>query len=167
MLNQRGTGHSGVKRFDKVFAILWLLMGLLTPIVAGLDAVRFGWSGLSWHYFYVGVMALALATVFGTWAMLENEHFEQFVRIQDERNHRVVTTGAYQWVRHPGYLAAIAGGMSMPLLLGSVWTIVPVVLTSLLFIVRTKYEDTTLLVELDGYQAYAKQTPYRLVPFIW
>ncbi len=166
-LNQRGSSHADVKRFDMVFAILWLFSGIVTAVVAGFDAVRFGWSVLPWSWFYVGVAVLTCATAFGTWAMLENEHFEQFVRVQHDRRHRVVTTGPYRFVRHPGYVAAIGGGLSVPLMFGSIWTFVPVLLVASLFVVRTKLEDETLLEELTGYGEYAARVRFRLVPFVW
>jgi protein-S-isoprenylcysteine O-methyltransferase Ste14 len=78
--------------------------------------------------------------------MLENEHFEQFVRIQQERGHRVVTSGPYRWLRHPGYLAAILG--------------------ALLFTARTWLEDATLRRELRGYAEYAERTRFRLLPWL-
>jgi protein-S-isoprenylcysteine O-methyltransferase Ste14 len=166
-LNQRGIGHSGIKSFDKVFAVLWLAFSLGVPAVAGLDGVRFHWSSLPGLMFDMGLMILVPAYVFGTWAMLENEHFEQFVRIQEEREHRVVTTGPYRFVRHPGYLAAILGALATPLMLGSAWTFVPAGLLALLFAVRTHLEDETLGRELDGYKAYSTRTQSRLLPFIW
>jgi len=99
--------------------------------------------------------------------MLENEYFEQFVRIQEERGHRVVTTGPYRFVRHPGYLAAILGALATPLMLGSAWTFVPAGLLGLLFVVRTYLEDETLQRELDGYKEYSEGTQFRLLPFLW
>ena len=166
-LNQRGTFESGVKAFDKAFAVLWLVLALCTPVVAGLDAVRFGWSALPWSWFGGGLVVLLLAAPFGTWAMVENEHFEQFVRIQAERRHRTVTTGPYRFVRHPGYLGAILGALATPLMLGSAWTFVPAGLVALLFVVRTHLEDQTLRRELQGYEEYAQRTRFRLVPFVW
>jgi protein-S-isoprenylcysteine O-methyltransferase Ste14 len=58
-------------------------------------------SSLNWRA--RGCPALiTLTNGVGIWAMLENEHFEQFVRIQTDRSHRVVTTGPYHIIRHPG-----------------------------------------------------------------
>jgi protein-S-isoprenylcysteine O-methyltransferase Ste14 len=166
-LNQRGSRHPGVESFDKAFIILWTALSLATPAVAGLDVVRLGASSLPWSLFYVGLAVLLPASALGAWAMLENEHFEQFVRIQRERGHRVVTTGPYRLVRHPGYLGAILGALVTPLMLGSAWTFVPAVLVALLFAVRTHLEDATLRRELEGYEAYARRTRFRLVPFVW
>lgn len=110
---------------------------------------------------------LLLASLFASWAMVENEHFEQFVRIQEERGHRAVTTGPYRFVRHPGYLGAILGALATPLMLGSAWTFVPAGLVALLFVVRTYLEDQALRRELQGYEEYTKQTRFRLVPWVW
>lgn len=166
-LNQRGSSHAGVKSFDKVFMVTWLIVSLALAIVLGLDCVRYGWSGLPWATFAVGVGLLIAATVIGTWAMVENEHFEQFVRIQTDRTHRVVTTGPYRIVRHPGYFAFILSTLAGPLMFGSVWSIVPTCLLVMLFVWRTSREDATLQKELGGYIQYTEQTPYRLIPFVW
>lgn len=166
-LNQRGSDHPGVKSFDRAFTALWLILALVTPVVAGLDAGRFRWSSLPWSLFGLGLIVLVLAFALATWAMLENEHFEQFVRIQEERGHRVVTTGPYRFLRHPGYLGAILGALATPPMLGSAWAFVPASLVAGLFVVRTHLEDQTLRVELPGYQEYAQRTRFRLVPFIW
>ncbi|MHC4517724.1 MAG: methyltransferase family protein [Planctomycetota bacterium] len=166
-LNQRGTRHTGVKPFDIVFAVAWLILSFSLAVVAGLDCIRYGGSALPWPTFVAGTGLLVAATGIGTWAMVENEHFEQFVRIQTDRHHRVVTTGPYAIVRHPGYLAGILGALAGPLMLGSGWSTVPASLVVVLFVWRTAAEDTTLQKELDGYTQYTEQTSYRLIPFVW
>jgi protein-S-isoprenylcysteine O-methyltransferase Ste14 len=165
-LRRRGRAGAGVERFDRIFAVLWLALGVVTPVVAGLD-VRFGWSPLPWSAFFVGLAVLVPASLFGDWAMVENEHFEQFVRIQHDRDQRVVTTGPYRLVRHPGYLGAFLGALVTPLLLGSAWTFVPAGLVAVLFVMRTGLEDRTLRAGLSGYEEYARRTRFRLVPWIW
>lgn len=166
-LNQRGTSHAGVKPFEIVFAVAWLILSFGLAVVAGLDCVRYGWSLLAWPTLVAGIGLLVVTTGIGTWAMVENEHFEQFVRIQTNRNHRVVTTGPYRIVRHPGYLAGVLGALASPLMFGSLWSIIPACLIVLLFVWRTSREDGTLQNELDGYTQYTEQTPYRLIPYIW
>jgi len=166
-LNHRGgIWQAGVKTFDKVFAMAWLTLSLVTPIVAGLDE-RLRLSSMPMAALYVGVVLITVSYVFAAWAMVENEHFEQFVRIQVDRAHRVVTSGPYQIVRHPGYAGAILGALCTPLILGSWWTCVPAGAVALLFIIRTVLEDGTLLKELEGYEAYVRRTRYRLFPGIW
>jgi len=66
--------------------------------------------------------------------------------------------------RVTGAIALTAG---IPLLLGSRWCFVPVAVVTVAFIVRTVYEDRLLREELDGYEAYAHETRYRLLPLVW
>jgi protein-S-isoprenylcysteine O-methyltransferase Ste14 len=167
MLKQRGTSHPGVRTFDKIITAGWLIVTAATPLVAGFDAIRYKWSSIPFLAVYIGAVLIAFANVFGIWAMVENEHFEQFVRIQTDRNHRVVTTGPYRIVRHPAYAGSIIGALGVPLMLGSCWTFVPTGAFIILVIIRTSLEDRTLLKELDGYADYAERTRYRLFPGMW
>jgi protein-S-isoprenylcysteine O-methyltransferase Ste14 len=96
-----------------------------------------------------------------------NRFFSGHVRIQKERGHTVQTGGPYRFVRHPGYVSSIVSYFSYALMLGSLWALIPAALSGSLFVVRTALEDRTLQDELAGYQAYTRQTRYRLIPGIW
>jgi len=101
------------------------------------------------------------------WAMGANAFFSPLVRIQKERGHTVAIGGPYRLIRHPGYLGAIIFTVGIPLLLGSWWAIIPGLAADVLYILRTKLEDQTLVEELPGYQEYTQQTKYRLFPGVW
>jgi protein-S-isoprenylcysteine O-methyltransferase Ste14 len=79
----------------------------------------------------------------------------------------VVSSGPYRLVRHPGYLGSLVYNLAIPLVLGSLWTFVPALLTILLLVVRTALEDRTLQAELPGYRAYAMVVRHRLIPGVW
>jgi protein-S-isoprenylcysteine O-methyltransferase Ste14 len=70
-------------------------------------------------------------------------------------------------MRHPGYVGAIAFDLATPLILGSLWSLIPAGLTTCIIILRTVLEDRTLQDELNGYQDYAGQVRYRLLPGVW
>ena len=55
----------------------------------------------------------------------------------------------------------------LPLVLGSFWAYVPAALVICIMLVRTALEDKTLKEELEGYEAYARQVRYRLLPGVW
>ena len=57
--------------------------------------------------------------------------------------------------------------LGMPLSLGSLWALIPAVLSCLLLVVRTIWEDQTLREELAGYEEYAQRVRYRLIPGVW
>lgn len=57
--------------------------------------------------------------------------------------------------------------ISIPLLLGSLWALIPALIGDCILVVRTVLEDNTLKKELDGYKDYANRVRYRLLPGIW
>jgi protein-S-isoprenylcysteine O-methyltransferase Ste14 len=57
--------------------------------------------------------------------------------------------------------------LSTPLLLGSVWAVIPALLSAVFYVVRTILEDRMLHKELEGYAAYANTVQYRLLPGVW
>ena len=101
------------------------------------------------------------------WAMLSNRFFSGTVRIQEDRGHTVVADGPYRVVRHPGYVGMIVMFVLPPLVLGSLWALIPAGLAALATVIRTALEDKTLQVELPGYAEYAQRTRYRLLPRVW
>ena len=160
--------RKGSKAWDEVLVRVSNLTGLLlVPTVAGLDVGRYGWSSLGIQYAVFGLIMMAASSVLTNWAMNENPYFEPTVRIQEDRGHRVVSTGPYGIVRHPGYLSGIMWMSSIPLVLGSLYTLVPIALYSALMILRTQLEDRTLKEELTGYAEYAEKVRYKLFPGVW
>lgn len=137
-------------------------------VLAGLDAGRFHWT--EEPPVAVRVVGIAgLLAVFGTWywAMHTNPFFSAAVRIQRDRGHRVVTSGPYRLVRHPGYASFVLFGWGGPVALGS-WPATALhLVVAFLFVRRAALEDRMLREELEGYAEYAVSVPRRLVPGVW
>jgi protein-S-isoprenylcysteine O-methyltransferase Ste14 len=156
------------QNWDKVIGGLWaLVLYLVLPLVAGLD-VRFAWTrelNIAWNL--AGAVGLAAGLGLGGWAMIANAYFSTAVRIQSDRGQTVCRSGPYRFVRHPGYVGFILQSLGTPLLLGSLWALVPGLVAGLLIVIRTAFEDRFLQAELPGYEEYAQQTRYRLVPGVW
>lgn len=57
--------------------------------------------------------------------------------------------------------------LAAPLLLGTLWALLPGLMASVLITIRTAFEDRMLQTELAGYQEYAQEVGNRLVPGIW
>lgn len=160
--------REGSKLWDEILMRLSNLVVLIAlPVVAGLDVGRFHWSNLDFAFVFLGFVLLAFSTSLLNWAMAVNPFFEPTVRIQRERDHMVIVSGPYNFVRHPGYLAGLSYVFSIPLLIGSVFTFVPAGVYMILIILRTLLEDRTLTKELDGYYEYSKKVRYRLFPWVW
>jgi protein-S-isoprenylcysteine O-methyltransferase Ste14 len=114
-----------------------------------------------------GWIWLALAGGLVFWTVSVNTFLSRHVRIQDDRNQQTVTRGPYRWIRHPMYLGVIVLMLGIPLVLASLWALVPGGLIGILFVVRTALEDRTLQAELPGYREYAQKVRFRLFPGIW
>jgi protein-S-isoprenylcysteine O-methyltransferase Ste14 len=157
-----------MRNWDKVIGGLWAVMNFfLVLLLAGLD-VRWGWTfrlTLAWHL--MGAVVFAQGFVLTSWAMISNAFFSTVVRIQEDRGHTVYNGGPYRVVRHPGYVGAILQSLATPILLGSLWALIPGGVAALLMGARTALEDRMLHKELAGYPEYARQVKYRLLPGVW
>jgi protein-S-isoprenylcysteine O-methyltransferase Ste14 len=157
----------GTKRWDIVWGAIFGPILVSTYIVAGFDVVRYEWSSMSPLFWPIGLIVFLPGSVLLSWSMGVNPFFEKTVRIQTDRGHRVIDTGPYAFVRHPGYVGFSGWFLSAPLLLGSWWACVPAVLSFVCLVIRTALEDRTLREELDGYAAYSQRVRFRLIPGVW
>jgi protein-S-isoprenylcysteine O-methyltransferase Ste14 len=157
-----------VRGWDRLILFFLLLVGpLAMMIVAGLDE-RFEWSPqISLALRLAALAIMVLGYTVGTWAMAVNRYYSAVVRIQQDRGQTVVTDGPYRFVRHPSYATGNVASLMIPILLGSLWALIPCGLVVLGTIIRTALEDKTLLEELDGYAEYAARVRYRLLPGVW
>jgi protein-S-isoprenylcysteine O-methyltransferase Ste14 len=167
LLNQRGrTFRDDTAKFDYPFFAIWRILIVVTLLVAAID-VRFGWSTVSPPLFWVSFAIVMLSNGLSLWPMVVNPHFEATVRIQEDRNHKVIDRGPYAIVRHPGYALFMPAILFGPLLLESCWALIPSAGIATVFIWRTSREDAMLHRELEGYAEYAERVRYRLLPGIW
>jgi protein-S-isoprenylcysteine O-methyltransferase Ste14 len=159
--------HADTKPWDNLLAPLVGLGGGLLPLVAGLDA-RLDWSpAFSMPVKMISLVVLLAGYILGSYALIENRFFSGVVRIQTERGHRVVSSGPYRWIRHPGYAGAILAYLATPFFLDSSWAILPALFLTVVLVIRTALEDQTLQDELDGYRDYTGHVRYRLLPGVW
>ncbi len=159
--------HANAESWDRVLAPLLGLGGGLILLVAGLDA-RFGWSpAFSLPVKILSLVVIVVGYALGSYALIENPFFSGMVRIQSDRGHQVVSSGPYQWVRHPGYAGALLTYLATPFFLDSLWAFIPVVFLMIVLVIRTRLEDKTLQDQLEGYQDYATRVRFRLLPGIW
>ncbi len=158
--------HEGTKRWDKILLALFFPAVYAIVPVAALDE-RFRWCPLPWWACGIGYALFLAGMGMVTWAEAVNKFFEVTVRIQADRGQKVIDTGPYAVVRHPGYVAGILFCVGAALCLGSLWALVPAGLASALLILRTRWEDQTLQAELQGYKEYTQRVRYRLIPGVW
>jgi protein-S-isoprenylcysteine O-methyltransferase Ste14 len=167
LISERGRKKENIEKWDRLISGLITFPWLALYIVSGLD-IRFGLSLelASWIHI-TGLVIFALGNAFVSWAMISNIYFSTVVRIQYDRGHTVSIGGPYRFMRHPGYVGMIIYLLASPIILGSIWALIPASLAVILFIIRTAFEDNTLKNKLEGYKEYAEKVKYRLIPGIW
>ena len=163
---RRLTGQ-GTKGWDLALLLILLASFLATLIVGGLDDGRFHWAPAPPWAVLLGYALLVVGYLGTGWAQAVNRHFEPSVRIQSDRDHHVITTGPYAYVRHPGYIFGIILTFGVALALGSLWALLPAVLVVIALAIRTNLEDATLRRELPGYEEFAVRVRYKWIPGIW
>ena len=168
LIDERADAPKDAKGWDKVLSSILIVLTLLVPLpVAGLDR-RFGWSPqLPLALQLVALAVCALGCAPGIWAAASNKFYSRVVRVQEDREHVVVSDGPYHYVRHPGYAGAMVNLFSLPLVLGSLWALIPAGVAACLLVLRASLEDRTLQEELNGYKDYAQRVRFRLLPGIW
>lgn len=136
-------------------------------VLMALDARRFGWSHTPLWAQIAGA-GLIVATFWGWFRVLRANRFAATtIQLQRDRGQKVVDTGPYAVVRHPMYAYDILLMLGAPLLLGSLWGLVALVVFIPLLAVRALGEEAMLLAGLPGYADYARKVRFRLAPGIW
>ncbi|MHC4339609.1 MAG: methyltransferase family protein [Planctomycetota bacterium] len=168
LLSRRSRPGRGTKVWDKAWLSVFALLYLAIMVVGALDSGRFGWSSVPSWLWGVGAALYMVFLVLVTRCMAANPFFEKTVRIQTELDHRVIDSGPYRFVRHPGYVGTILGFLlAPPMLLGSWWAFLPAISAASWLVLRTGLEDRILRRELPGYADYARRVRYRLLPGVW
>lgn len=156
----------GTPVWDRVLLGL-LRLGFGGAMLAPALAFRHGEPPLGWGLAVAGGVMHLAAQALLTWAMGVNAFFEGTVRVQRESGHRVIDTGPYAFVRHPGYVAFSLMALAAPLVLGSARGLPWALGVVAVMVTRTALEDRFLRRDLDGYEAYARRVRWRLVPWVW
>jgi protein-S-isoprenylcysteine O-methyltransferase Ste14 len=167
LIKERSTPGKGAKKWDKIILGLSFLVTIGMYIVAGFDSGRYHWSPeFHWSLYTIGIVLTITGQLLFLVAQKQNKFFSSTVRIQTDRGHNVCDTGLYKIVRHPAYMGSIIQAVGFPLLFGSLWSILPIIISIIILVTRTYLEDKTLKGELKGYTEYANKTKNKLIPYL-
>ena len=147
--------------------ILLLLGGVMFIcgfVVAGLN-YRFEWIILPKYIVFIAAIIFLLAYVSYAEVLRENMYLSRIIEVQE--NQKVIDTGLYGIVRHPMYLSTILLFLSIPLVLGSLFSFLIFMIYPFIIAKRIKNEEKVLEQGLKGYLEYKEKVRYRVIPFIW
>lgn len=149
---------------QKEVVLLSGLMFIIGFIVAGLN-YRYGWNKVPNVIVLISSGLFILSYIMYAVVLKENTYLSRTIEV--EENQKVVDYGLYGIVRHPMYSITIFLFLSMPLILGSLYSFMVFLIYPFVIIKRIKNEEKVLEKELKGYIEYKKRVKYRLIPFIW
>lgn len=155
------------KEKEKEQSVVVKLSGLMFIagfVVAGLDH-RFGWFTLPLWVTIAGAVLFLIAYGLYAEVLRENTYLSRTIQVQE--NQKVIDTGLYGIVRHPMYSVTLLLFLSMPLVLGSLFSFFIFLAYPFIIAKRIRNEEEVLTRELTGYKQYKEKVKYRIIPFIW
>ena len=149
---------------QKIVILLSLLMFVAGFIIAGLN-YRYNWTVMPNWVVVVSSVIFVFSYILYAEVLRENQYLSRLIEVQE--NQKVVDTGLYGIVRHPMYAATIFLFLSMPLILGSLYSFAIFLVYPIIIAKRIKNEEEVLEKELEGYKEYKTKVKYKMIPFIW
>ena len=163
-LLQKRLNHKEKEKTQQGVVAIAALLFLLGFVFAGLDH-RFGWSDLPLPTVIVASITLLVGYAMYAEVMRENAYLSRTVEVQEGQ--KVIDSGLYGVVRHPMYLATILLFISVPLVLGSWFSLLFFAFYPIVMVIRIRNEEQVLSEQLEGYREYMEKVKYRLIPFVW
>ncbi len=133
-------------------------------VAAGLG-FRFGCYTLPTGVVIGAAVVFLVAYILYAEVLRENTFLSRTIEVQE--NQKVIDTGLYGIVRHPMYSVTLLLFLSMPIVLGSIYSFLIFLAYPFIIAKRIKNEEKFLEKELDGYSEYKQKVKYRLIPFVW
>lgn len=140
------------------------LMFIAGFILAGLN-YRNEWIELPNVVIIISSILFITAYILYAEVLRENTYLSRTIEVQN--NQKVIDTGLYGLVRHPMYAATILLFLTMPLVLGSIFSFLIFLIYPIIIAKRIKNEEAVLEKDLKGYAEYKKKVKYKLIPFVW
>jgi protein-S-isoprenylcysteine O-methyltransferase Ste14 len=115
----------------------------------------------------LGLAAFVVGTGIVHNALRANAFAVTVVRLQDERGQMVVREGPYGIVRHPMYAGLVPVMVGIAAWLGSAAGMIAAAVPTAILCARIVLEERVLRARLAGYEDYARQVRWRLLPGVW
>ena len=133
-------------------------------VVAGLNC-RFEWYMLPGWICRIAAVIFIVAYLFYAEVLRENSYLSRIVEVDEGQ--QLIDKGLYGVVRHPMYLSTLFLFLTIPIILGSLYSFVIFLAYPFIIVYRIINEERSLEKELEGYMEYKEKVKYRLIPFVW
>ena len=151
----------GEQKLVLLFSGLMFIAGF---VLAGFN-YRYKWIEIPNAVTIISSILFIIAYILYAEVLRENVYLSRTIEVQE--NQKVIDTGLYGIVRHPMYAVTILLFLTMPLILGSIISLIIFLVYPIIIAKRIRNEEEVLEKNLKGYIEYKKKVIYRLIPFIW
>lgn len=159
-MKHRAIKKHNVPLYETIVGLLSWLTGWSVYVIAGLDQ-RQGWSlPVPWFMLALSIFIFLIGMGIVLWSMIENPFFS--TKVEKDEDHPIISTGPYQVIRHPGYLGMMTYLSVVPIILGSLYALIPTLVLLILIYLRMRFEEHFLMHHLKGYIAYQDTVKHRL-----
>ena len=149
---------------QKTVILLSGIMFLSGFILAGLN-YRYQWTKMPLSIIIIAAILFLLSYILYGEVLRENEFLFRTIKVQKKQ--KLVDTGLYKIVRHPMYSSTIILFLTIPFILGSIYSFIIFLIYPMIIVIRTNNEEKVLEKELTGYKEYKKKVKYKLIPYLW
>lgn len=151
---------------------IWIIMGTvaLIQIIIVIEWAYFRQNFIEFKidtFSVIGFFLLIGGTVFRIWCIRTlGRNFTATVRTQESQ--KVITNGAYKFIRHPSYLGAYLAIVGSAVFMHTYFSIVfSIIAMFLAYVYRIKFEEIALIEDFgDKYKSYQKSTK-KMIPLIY
>ncbi|MDQ2825318.1 MAG: isoprenylcysteine carboxylmethyltransferase family protein [Verrucomicrobiota bacterium] len=158
----------GGSRDQHSLALLWGV--ILVSIALAISSVSLYPAATlphQWFFYLIGLVLFVGGIILRWYSIV---HLGRFftVDVSIAKEHRVVDSGPYRFIRHPSYTGALLAFAGIGLSLGNWLSIVFMTLPiTFAFLWRIRIEERALIDALgDDYRVYLRRTA-RLIPFVY
>lgn len=153
------------KEKEQKQVIIWSgLMFISGFIIAGLN-YKYNWHELPNMIVIIASIVFLLSYILYVEVLRENIYLSRTIEV--EKNQKIIDTGLYGIVRHPMYSITIILFLMIPIILGSIISLIIFLVYPIIIIKRIKNEEKVLEKELKEYSDYKEKVKYRIIPYIW
>lgn len=140
------------------------LMFIFGFVIAGLNH-RFNLHSIPNTVVIIATIIFLVAYILYFKVLRENTYLSRTIKV--ENNQKVIDKGLYRIVRHPMYFTTLFMFLTIPIILGSIFSLIVFLAYPFIIAKRIISEEKLLEKELNGYVDYKQKVKYRLIPFIW